>query len=75
MPSPFVPSHKRRFTANKVFTDREKPVALFLHAFDPPPPVDRGPWNGTSWTVSPPRSRARSPNHPRASAYAWAARV
>lgn len=40
MASPFVPSHKRRFTANKVFTDREKPVALFLDAFDPPPPVD-----------------------------------
>jgi hypothetical protein len=35
--SPFVPSHKREFEANKVFTDRERPVTLFLRAFDPPP--------------------------------------
>jgi hypothetical protein len=27
---PFVPSHKRRFKANKVFTDRERPVTLFV---------------------------------------------
>jgi hypothetical protein len=37
---PFIPSHKRRFTANKVFTDREKPTAQFLRAFDPPPAPD-----------------------------------
>lgn len=40
MASPFVPSHKRRFVANKVFTDRERPVTRFLRAFDPPPPAD-----------------------------------
>jgi tetratricopeptide (TPR) repeat protein len=37
---PFTPSHKRRFKANKVFTDRERPVTLFLRAFDPPPAPD-----------------------------------
>ena len=40
MASPFVPSHKRRFVANKVFTDRERPATQFLRAFDPPPAAD-----------------------------------
>ena len=40
MPSPFVPSHKRQFTAKKVFTDREEPVTFLLRAFDPPSAAD-----------------------------------
>lgn len=40
MASPFIPSHKRRFTAKKVFTDRETPAGLFFAAFEPPPAPD-----------------------------------
>jgi hypothetical protein len=40
MSAPFTPSHRRRFRATKLFTDREKPVTLFLRAFDLPPRLD-----------------------------------
>jgi Mrp family chromosome partitioning ATPase len=34
------PSHRRRFKATRLFTDREQPVVRFLPVFEIPPPPD-----------------------------------